>query len=63
MTASATLGRERLIGPIGTAGRVLLGAGLIAVPIWGPSWWGDGLQWHEALLGLAVFAAAVLAFQ
>lgn len=63
MTASATVGRTRSIGAIGTAGRVLLGAGLILVSISGPAWWGNGLQWYEALLGLAVFPAAVLALQ
>lgn len=63
MTASVMASRTRSIRAIGTAGRVLLGAGLILVSIWGPAWWGNGLQWHDALLGLAVFPAAMLAFQ
>ncbi len=53
----------RPIGAIGTIGRVILGLFLILVPFWGPAWWGNGLQWHEAVLGLVGFPAAMLALQ
>ena len=63
MTMSTSLGEQRAIGTIGTIGRFVLGLFLILVPIWGPAWWGNGLQWHEALLGLVAFPAAVVALQ
>ncbi len=40
-----------------------VGVFLVAVALWGPGWWGDGVQWHEAVLGLAGFPAAMLALQ
>ena len=63
MTMSNSLGEQRAIGTIGTIGRVIVGLFLILVPIWGPGWWGDGVQWHEAALGLLGFPAAMLALQ
>ena len=63
MTMSISLGEQRAIGTIGTIGRVMLGLFLILVPIWGPAWWGDGVQWHEAVLGLVGFPAVMLALQ
>ena len=53
----------RPIGTIGTVGRIILGVFLVTVALWGPGWWGDGAQWHEAVLGLAGFPAAMLALQ
>ena len=46
--------RRRAIGPAGTAGRVLLGLGLIYIAL------SDGLAWHEALLGLFGFPALAI---
>ena len=53
----------RAIGTIGTVGRIILGVFLVTVPVWGPGWWGNGVQWHEAVLGLVGFPAAMLALQ
>ena len=64
MSLSTSLSQQRAIGAIGTVGRVIVGLLLILVPVWGPAWWGgEGLQWHEAALGLVGFPAAVLLFQ
>ena len=63
MTLNTSRGQQRAIGPVGTVGRVILGLCLILVPIWGPAWWGNGVQWHEAVLGLVGFPAAMLVLQ
>ena len=63
MSLNTSLSRRRAIGPIGTAGRVILGLCLILVAVWNPEWWGaGGLTWYEGVLGLAGFPAAVLLF-
>ncbi len=49
----------RRIGTIGTVSRVLVGVGLLYLALAdGRSW---GLAWHEAVLGLAVFPAVMIA--
>ena len=63
MSLSTSLGQQRAIGTAGTIGRVTLGLFLILVPVWGPAWWGNGVQWYEAALGLLAFPAAVLILQ
>ncbi len=64
MSLQTPLGRRRAIGTIGTVGRVILGLFLILVPVWGPAWWGgEGLHWHEPVIGLVLFPAAVMLFQ
>ena len=63
ITTTIEQGR-RAIGSFGTIARLILGIFLILVPVWGPAWWGgEGLQLHEAALGLVGFPAAVLLFQ
>ena len=50
---------HRRIGRIGTASRVLVGLALLYLALAdGGSW---GLPWHEALLGLVVFPAVMVA--
>jgi len=52
-------GNGRAILPIGTAGRVLVGLGLLYVGLADiPFKW--GLAWHEALLGLVGFPAVAI---
>ncbi len=63
MALITIVGRRRAIGTYGTVGRVALGVCLITVAFWGPSWWGNGVQWYEAVLGLAGFPAVVFALQ
>ena len=63
MSLSTSPNQQRAIGTIGTIGRVIPGLFLILVPFWGAAWWGDGVQWHEAVLGLVGFPAAMLALQ
>ena len=64
MSSSTSPSQRRAIGPIGTLGRIALGLYLILVPVWGPGWWGgEGVQWHEAVLGLVGFPAVMLLFQ
>ena len=63
MSLNASPSQQRPIGPIGTVGRVILGVFLVTVALWGPAWWGNGVQWHEAVLGLVGFPAAMLALQ
>ncbi len=55
--------QQRAIGVGGTAARIIVGVFLVTVALWGPGWWGDGVQWHEAVLGLVGFPAAMLALQ
>ena len=62
-TSRRSLSQQRAIGTFGTLGRIILGVCLITVALWGPSWWGNGVQWHEAALGLIAFPAAMLALQ
>ena len=63
MSLSTSPSRQRAIGPVGTVGRIILGACLVTVAFWGPDWWGNGVQWHEAVLGLVGFPAVMLALQ
>ena len=49
----------RRIGTIGTASRVLVGLGLLYLALADGLAW--GLAWHEALLGLVAFPAAMVA--
>ncbi len=63
MTSSTSANRERAIGLVGTAGRVVLGLGLLYLAFTDggkPEW---GLQWQGPVLGLVAFPAALLAFQ
>ena len=48
----------RNIGVIGTFARIAIGVGVLIL-----AFWGEGLQWHEALIGFAVFPTAVMLFQ
>lgn len=51
---------SRRIGPIGTAARLLVGAGLLYLALFaGTSW---RLSWYDAALGLALFPGVMLAF-
>ena len=63
MSLSTSLGQQRAIGVAGTVARIIVGVFLVTVALWGPGWWGDGVQWHEAVLGLVGFPAAMLALQ
>ena len=63
MTVTIPMQRARAIGVGGTVARIIVGVFLVTVALWGPGWWGDGVQWHEAVLGLAGFPAAMLALQ
>ena len=50
---------RRAIGPVGTAGRVVLGLGLLYLGIANfPLDW--GLQWHDVLLGFLAFPAVTI---
>ena len=63
MTSSTSANRERAIGIVGTAGRVVLGLGFLYLAFTDggkPEW---GLQWQGPLLGLVAFPLALLAFQ
>ncbi len=63
MLSSASTNRERAIGVVGTAGRVVIGLGLLYLAFTEggkPEW---GLQWQGPLLGLVAFPVALLAFQ
>ncbi len=63
MVSSSSINRERAIGLVGTAGRVLLGLGFLYLAFTDggkPEW---GLQWQGPLLGLVAFPVALLAFQ
>ncbi len=63
MTSSTSANRERAIGIVGTAGRVLLGLGFLYLAFTDggkPEW---GLQWQGPLLGLVAFPTALLACQ
>ncbi len=63
MTSSTSANRERAIGIVGTAGRVVLGLGFLYLAFTDggkPEW---GLQWQGPLLGLVAFPVALLAFQ
>ena len=51
--------QRRAIGPVGTAGRILVGLGLLYIGLFDvPFEW--GLAWHEALLGLLGFPAVTI---
>ena len=51
---------DRRIGPIGTATRLIVAAGLLYLALLdGTSW---GLEWYDAAVGLAALPAAVIAF-
>ena len=63
MSLSTSPSQQRAIGTAGTIGRVILGLFLVLVPIWGPAWWGNGVQWYESALGLLGFPAALLVLQ
>ncbi len=55
MTSSTSANRERAIGIVGTAGRVVLGLGLLYLAFTDggkPEW---GLQWQGPVLGLIAF--------
>ena len=58
LSGQITVKRERGIGPIGTAARVLVGLGLLYL-----GWWYYGLQWHGAVLGLVGFPAILMLWQ
>ncbi len=63
MSLNTPFNQQPAIGTFGTIGRIVLGLFLVTVPVWGPAWWGNGVQWHEAALGLVGFPAAVLVLQ
>ncbi len=48
----------RSIGVIGTFTRISAGIGILIL-----AFWGEGLQWHEVLIGFVIFPAAVMLFQ
>ena len=48
----------RNIGVIGTSARIAIGVGLLFL-----AFWGEGVQWHEALIGFALFPALLMLFQ
>lgn len=50
------MGNQRLIGPVGTIARVVVGGGLLVVAAW-------GVDWYEPLLGLVGFPAFALIAQ
>jgi hypothetical protein len=47
----------RNIGVIGTSARIAIGAGLLFF-----AFQGEGVQWHEALIGFALFPALLMLF-
>jgi len=60
MLSSASMNRKRAIGLVGTAGRVVLGLGLLYLAFTDggkPEW---GLQWQGPLLGLIAFPAILM---
>ena len=52
---------HRAIGPVGTAGRVILGLALLGVAVVSPE--GGALTWPEAVLGLIAIPAVLVAWQ
>lgn len=54
------MSNRRLIGPLGTAARVLVGGALLGLALVAPDWWGNGVQLRDALLALGGFAGVLL---
>ncbi len=55
---------RRFIGPSGTVARAVVGTALVALAVWSPAWWASGGPlWLDALLGLALIPAVILAVQ
>jgi len=52
--------RTRRIGPIGTTTRLVAAAGLLYLALFDGTRF--GLEWYDAVVGLAILPAAVLAF-
>ena len=48
----------RNIGVIGTSARIAIGIGILFL-----AFWGEGVQWHEAFIGFALFPASLMLFQ
>ena len=59
-TSTGRRSRTRAIGAVGTIGRLALGSGMLYFALSDAGRLDWGLQWHEALLGLAVFPAVLL---
>jgi hypothetical protein len=52
--------KTRRIGPIGTTTRLVAAAGLFYLALFDGAGW--GLEWYDAVVGLAVLPVAVIAF-